>query len=65
MNLTGLVNNAADEAADFGRRRVGHCCHMMPVVISQEFVVGGILLFLIFIGSSLLFLVLLSIKMAR
>ena len=53
--LDRLGNNAADEAADFGRRRVA------PAVIDARrnlsgFVVAGILLFLIYIGSLLLFL---------
>ena len=53
--LDRLGNNAADEAADFGRRRVGP-----PVIDARRnlsgFGVDGILLFLIFIGSSLPFL---------
>ena len=53
-DLDRLGNNAADEAADFGRRRV------RPAVIDacrhlSGFVDGGILLFLICIGSSLAF----------
>ena len=80
-----LGNNAADDAADFGRRRVGNAvidarrnlfgvCNrwypgglvlllLMPVVICLEFVLVGILFFLICIGSLLLSLELLLIMM--
>ena len=59
-----LGNDAADEAADFGRRRVGLVTlSLMLVVICLGFVVACTLLFLTFIVSSLLLLVLWSILM--
>ena len=57
-----LGNDAADEAADFGRRRVSiaviNTCRNL-----SGFVVAGTLLFSTFIGSSLPFLIQLSIMM--
>ena len=47
-DLDRLGNNAADEAADFGRRRVP-VMSLMLVVIWLEFVIVGILLSVIFI----------------
>ena len=60
MEFDRLGNNAADEAADFGRRRVGNA-----VIDARRnlFVDVGILSFLIFIGSSLPFPRLLSTMM--
>ena len=52
-----LGNDAADEAADFGRRG-SVLLSLVLVVTYLEFVVVGTLLFLTFIVSSLLFLVL-------
>ena len=49
-----LGNNAADEAADFGRRRVGNLQLLMLVVTCLGFVISGILSFLTFIGFLLL-----------
>ena len=60
--LDRLGNDAADEAADFGRRRVGPLL-LMPVVIYLVFVVVCILFFLICIGFLLLSLELLLIMM--
>ena len=56
-----LGNNAADDAADFGRCRVGNA-----VIDARRnlFVIAGILFSSIFIGFSLLFLELWSIMMA-
>ena len=51
-----LGNNSADEACDFGRRRVSNA-----VVTCLGFVIAGILLFLTFVGFLLLFLELWSI----
>ena len=53
-----LVNNAADEAADFGRGRVGNA-----VIDARRNLSGVCLSFLIFIGSSLPFLGLLLTMM--
>ena len=53
--LDRLGNNAADKTADFGRRSVGNAVIDARCNLSG-FVDGGILLFLIFIGSSLPFL---------
>ena len=44
-----LGNDAADEAADYGRRRVSPCCLLMLVGIFLGFVAVGILSFLTFI----------------
>ena len=60
--LTGLGNDAADEAADFGRRRVGHAVIDARRNLSGS-VVAGSLLFLTFIGFLLLFPELWSIMM--
>ena len=57
-----LGNDAADEAADFGRKGLV-MLSLMLVVICPGSVVAGTLLFLIFIVFSLLFLVLWSIMM--
>ena len=54
--LDRLGNDAADEAADFGRRRVGPAVVDVRRNLSRGLSVGGILLFVIFIGSSLPFL---------
>ena len=50
-----IGNDAADEAADFGRRRLA-TLSLMLVVFCLGFVVAGTLLFLTFIGFSLPFL---------
>ena len=57
-----LGNDAADEAADFGRRKLV-MLSLMLVVLCPGFVVAGTLLFLTFIGFSLPFLGLWSIMM--
>ena len=58
--LDRLGNNAADEAADFGRRMLALLL-LMLVEICLVFVIVGTLLFVICIGSLLLFHVLLLI----
>ena len=60
--LDRLGNNAADEAADFGHRRVGPGV-IDAVIICLVFVVAAVLFFLIYIGSLLLFLERLVIMM--
>ena len=61
--LDRLGNNAADEAAAFGVGGGSVLLLSMLDVICQGVVVGGILFFVICIGSSLLSLELLSIMM--